>query len=803
MGKVLQSKEMDQINELFEKAFNLNSNLVFFPVRHHSPTCSYHLKNVIEEYKPDIILIEGPVEANTIKEYIASENSEAPFAIYYSYSDSKGYIDENKEKYRCYYPFLNYSPELVALREGQRLNIETKFIDLPYSEILINCSKGRGLLKEQEKSNYNDDYLFEKNRFLEAICESEGCKDFNEFWEKVFEIDGMFKEASAFVKDMLAYCYLSRLYSSEEELLAEGCIAREVFMSSKIKEEIQKNKKVLVVTGGFHTSEILKLVDNEKTIKLHKFNKEDSNVYLMPYSMEEADALNGYASGMIFPNFYEEVWSNINSNKEDAYEKAVLSKIIRCGKETRKKEGSISTFDEICAFDMCKGLSSIREKRQCGIYELIDGVTSSFIKGELNISTKEPLNILYKELTGHKIGKLCEGVNMPPIVLDFKSLCKKYRLKIDGALDQELTLNIFSSERHRKISCFMHRLDFLRTNFGRCIKGPDIILKRGMNLVREIWKYKWSTLVESTLIDNSVYGGTIKEATISILKKNIKGISKNSGKLAKLLVKAFQMDTVDMVDDSLIKLKEIIIEDGSFYSIVECLEYLAKIYNMQELYRVILNNDVRDIIVSCYSKAVILIPDLYKSSNEEASKIVDALKEIYSLILDRKLGLDSELLKEALVSLLTHEECNPNIEGATLGILYGLGGVNIETIKNKIEGYILGTKDKMLKSPAFLNGIFSTAKDIVFLDDGIIDAIDSFVTEVEEENFIKIIPELRLAFSYFIPKEIDEIAKIVLKKYNVEQSNVLEEKPIDINTVQLGVSLNKYAIDIMEEEEVL
>ena len=46
MEELLRSKEMDKIEELFNKAFNLNSNIVFFPVRHHSPTCSYNLKRL-------------------------------------------------------------------------------------------------------------------------------------------------------------------------------------------------------------------------------------------------------------------------------------------------------------------------------------------------------------------------------------------------------------------------------------------------------------------------------------------------------------------------------------------------------------------------------------------------------------------------------------------------------------------------------------------------------------------------------------------------------------------------------------
>ena len=110
MEELLRSKEMDKIEELFNKAFNFNSNIVFFPVRHHSPACSYNLKKTIEEYNPDVILIEGLIDGNNVKEFLEDEESEAPFSMYYSYSDTKGLVSEEKEKYKSYYPFLDYSP---------------------------------------------------------------------------------------------------------------------------------------------------------------------------------------------------------------------------------------------------------------------------------------------------------------------------------------------------------------------------------------------------------------------------------------------------------------------------------------------------------------------------------------------------------------------------------------------------------------------------------------------------------------------------------------------------------------------
>ena len=166
MERILRSKEMAEI--------------VLLPVRHHSPACAFHVERMIEAVRPEVILVEGPDNADALIPVMVHEETKAPFAIYYSYHDQSGRISEEKAHYKCYYPFLDYSPELAAFRAGKRLGIRTAFIDLSYGDILAASSQGRGLLKaEEEKSNYNDDYLLSRNLYLQQLCERTGMRNFD------------------------------------------------------------------------------------------------------------------------------------------------------------------------------------------------------------------------------------------------------------------------------------------------------------------------------------------------------------------------------------------------------------------------------------------------------------------------------------------------------------------------------------------------------------------------------------------------------------------------------------------------
>lgn len=127
------------------------AEIIYMPIRHHSPACARHVIRLVEERRPDCILVEGPENANALIPVMVHPDTRPPFAVYYSYRDRKGHVSEEKEDYKCYYPFLDYSPELAALRAGAEKDIPARFIDLPYGEILIASAEGRGLRRNEEK----------------------------------------------------------------------------------------------------------------------------------------------------------------------------------------------------------------------------------------------------------------------------------------------------------------------------------------------------------------------------------------------------------------------------------------------------------------------------------------------------------------------------------------------------------------------------------------------------------------------------------------------------------------------------
>lgn len=91
-----------QVSEIIP--FDYSQPFMLFPVRHHSPVCSWQLIRAIKEYQPDVILIEGPENANDMIGVLTDERTKLPAAFYYYYKDRKKFISDEAEDYKCYYP---------------------------------------------------------------------------------------------------------------------------------------------------------------------------------------------------------------------------------------------------------------------------------------------------------------------------------------------------------------------------------------------------------------------------------------------------------------------------------------------------------------------------------------------------------------------------------------------------------------------------------------------------------------------------------------------------------------------------
>lgn len=451
MEKIIESNKIDftkNLTSVYKPT--LTDQVIFLPIRHHSPICSYHIKNIIDEYKPEVILIEGPDNLNDYKGNLFNPGSSMPLAFYTVYKEDIKNDDGSKEKIResVYYPFADFSPEFVALNLGFEKSIETKFIDLPYSIFKRYAQNYENVL--------NDTYI-QYSDYINLLCEKLNLRDFSEFWEKYFELNSFDGGSLKFIESMYSFCYYTRMTYSSNQLKADGTIQRELFMINNIYENMQKYKRILVITGGFHTPSLFSYNYKSK-LDFKITNTGEIENYIVPFSYDSIDERSGYRSGITFPQYREHLLSLLHKEKDPFYENTLyfLHKFHNRLQIVKESGTIVNKIESLRVMDQLKQL---RGKKGIGLYEMIDGVLSSYGKVEF----LEVLQSLNHVLTGDKIGIYSDDNS--PLLKDF--IEKLMELLTMNQTKPEKFLYPNKSDKDKSFSLFFHKLNFLDVNFAK------------------------------------------------------------------------------------------------------------------------------------------------------------------------------------------------------------------------------------------------------------------------------------------------------------------------------------------------
>ena len=83
-------------------------------IRHHGPGSCRNILQELERIRPDLILLEGPAEAEALMPFVSYGQMKPPVALL-------GYQPDVPQN-AVFYPFADFSPEWQALRYALREN---------------------------------------------------------------------------------------------------------------------------------------------------------------------------------------------------------------------------------------------------------------------------------------------------------------------------------------------------------------------------------------------------------------------------------------------------------------------------------------------------------------------------------------------------------------------------------------------------------------------------------------------------------------------------------------------------------
>ncbi len=764
---------------------DLAARVLYFPVRHHSPACAWHVDRLIREIRPAAVLIEGPRDATPLIPLLVDEETRMPVAIYTTYVQRQA--DLLPERSAAYYPLCDFSPELAAIKAGLAVGAIVKFIDLTFPEKveagLLN-DRPQATPRRRGPQSLQEEGWLSHSRLLKAACARTGSRDPDDLWDHLYEVDYKSLPAADFIRNVLTYCALARRDYSAAELTAEGSIAREQAMAAGVADHPQG--RVIVVTGGFHT---VALPQTQPAMPQPlKIAPDDHLLVLMRYSFEQLDRLNGYASGMPAPEFYQRTWE----------QQSQAQILVEIGRQCRKKNLGVSTADAIAAVAHAERLAVLRGHRQSSREDLLDGVRSVFIKGADDAEGVAVLAIARKLLAGNRVGNVPASAGQPPIVHDFRLAAAQLRLKLDKLDDTEIALDLYRKTSHRDISRLFHRLAFLEVPFATFVRGPDFVSGSNLQRIQEVWKYHWSPQTESALIERSLYGSTVEEAASSVLLERFgqaeaAGQGRSAGAATQLVIQACRMGLHKHTQDLLTRIGGLLADDGAFDSLVLAMENLLVLQVSLEPLEAHHLTGLPELAAAAYRRACFVIPALVSTPPEEEARMLDALNALLQAV--RTLGDAPELIdlrSQALQALAGSAGGGSAVlRGGAVGLLYADGQIAAADLVRHLRGHLLSSREDGIDGPNFLRGMLKTARNVLWEVPECLACLQAVLRGWDESRFIKLLPLLRLALSDLTPRETDQIARRVAALLGAENLQAAYLPDVSAQEMLRAVEVNR------------
>lgn len=527
-----------------------------FGIRHHGPGSARSLCRALEAYAPDILLIEGPMEAEPQLPFALHDGLIPPVALLAYQTDNPARAN--------YYPLAEFSPEYQAIRLGLRHGVTIRMMDLPkaYSLAEANYSSldGReettdwdGIGPGEETVDPQQPDLFaakapepvqEETPASEApseteaeeqarsslrgdplgrLAESAGYTDAELFWERLFEQRQGDREEGEEPGVFQAVLELVTAAREDEERenplpkaddphartrtggpdlshpgMQEAC--REAWMRKTIREAHKEGyARIAVVCGAWHAPALVSLppATADRAI-LKGLKKAKVECTWVPWTYSRLANRSGYGAGVESPGYYETLWRHGQRRHLAPRWFSRVTHLLRC-----HDVGDTSTARTTDAVQLTDNLTALRDLSLPGLNELQDAAQAVFAGGRPTVLKL----VETKMIVGEAIGEVPEDAPTLPLVKNFRRTVKS--LGIPQSQEPEPFDIDLRKPKGAPRSHFLHRLQILGIDWGK----PDSDRRRrDQGTFHERWTLHWDPAYEVSLVEANVWGSTISEA---------------------------------------------------------------------------------------------------------------------------------------------------------------------------------------------------------------------------------------------------------------------------------------------------
>ncbi len=470
-----------------------------FGIRHHGPGSARSLVAALTDYQPDAVLIEGPADADSLLRWVLADEMAPPLALL-------GYAPDHPQT-AAFWPYAVFSPEWQAMIYALQRGIDVGFCDLPAAAMLARWPRRQPPDDDLEKSDDVPSETLsgppvEQQDPLAVLAAAAGYDDPERWWDDL--VESRLDSSSPFPLITDAMAELRMIMDQGRD--AEREARREAYMRQKIREALKRGReRVAVVCGAWHAP-VLRWPLPPAAADVRTLRGAPRRKIILtwvPWTHQRLASATGYGAGVASPGWYHHLWITPD--------RPIVRWLAKVAQALRARDLPVSSAHVIEAVRLAETLASLRGRPLAGLAEVTEATRAVLCDGD-------ELGVRYVTdhlVVGQALGSVNQAVPTVPLEADLARSCRTLRVR------REAQLRFHDLDLRRPIdqarSQLFHRLRLL----GLSWIAPAESSVQSQGTFRETWESRWEPEYSVAIVEASVWGTTVESAATARVEKVI------------------------------------------------------------------------------------------------------------------------------------------------------------------------------------------------------------------------------------------------------------------------------------------
>jgi hypothetical protein len=427
-------------------------------------------------------------------------------------------------------------------------------------------------------------------------------------------------------------------------------------------------------------------------------------------------------------------------------------------KDLRERKQFISAADVIAVESTARALAAIRAHEEVWRSDLIDAIVGSVVKEDLIHGCRHPLlDAIHEVLRGSTVGRLARDAALPPLVQDIQNTLTQENL-MPGRMLVKVKLDLSTEDAVRK-SFILHRLICLGIAGFNLIDTSVMTGGDDEGNLWEDWEIMWTPLFDANCIEAAIYGSSLGDAAAVKLMERASAIDHDCEAAANILLEACLMGFNNLSAMLHSQLRALINRDSNFFSVTGALGPILHLYKYDQVLKDKPMDTIGSILYQVFHRSLWLLETLGRIDSREGDFLdrMTLLLETFERCW-QPLEFDRAEFVTVLQRARAETDANPVMLGALTGALWTIGESPMDDVVADMTFF--STPETL---GDFLTGLFAMAREASQHRVELILKIDEFLMSFSVDDFLLALPSLRLAFSYFTPREKFYISQALVK----------------------------------------